>query len=241
MPNQDTSVEIFKEKALELVNSNYVLVDKKITELLKTIANSSLLYQLFEHVVDGFDYDSYKSVCFVDKGDGEKGKFTLPSNEKDVIAFSFLLLMDVDCGKIKLNDLLNDYFYKESGRQESYELFSKTLLYPFLSAVIKATDLLLSGDCLESEKEDKKEEVKVEKNKNIIEKEIEKIQGFALKNADEKDEILFVLSSLNDALENKDGEKITLCFTALKYFVKVVKRPKIDLNSIAFLISEKMR
>ena len=84
------SIENFKARMEDLISSKYILADNKVSEVLKTISDSSLLYEIFEYVTENFDYETFKSVCFsVD--DDNRGKLTLPKKDNDVLAFCFLL------------------------------------------------------------------------------------------------------------------------------------------------------
>ena len=69
----EQSINNFKLKMEELINAKYILADNKVSGVLKTISDSTLLYQIFEHVTTDFDYQTFKSVCLIENAeDGER-------------------------------------------------------------------------------------------------------------------------------------------------------------------------
>jgi hypothetical protein len=50
-----------------------------------------LLFELFKHVSEGFDYATVKGVCFAHDSQGN-GYFNLPKNDGDVLALGFAIL-----------------------------------------------------------------------------------------------------------------------------------------------------
>ncbi|MCH5157605.1 MAG: hypothetical protein J1F33_00260 [Clostridiales bacterium] len=110
----------------DLKNCKYVLVESKITALLKTVADNKQLYAIFGTVLNGFDYKGVFNECVVGNG------FKLPTEPKTAIALVFRILIDIDSRKMPLPNFLEAYFYSESVN-ESYARFALELLAPFLS------------------------------------------------------------------------------------------------------------
>lgn len=242
------SVEKFDEKSSELINSKFLLAEKKIEELLVTIADSVLLYEIFEHVTENFDYTTFKSVCFYHLQDG-RGCFRLPKNSADVIAFCFSLLLEIDGGKIDVLELCNEFFPTEDGKQRSYNLFASQLLIPFKNAVLDVAYAILdANESQRGAKNEPKESKPVEENSNVSEGKslaveyVKELKNSVVKTAcDEKadyDELIFVLEELEDYLIVSNLRGVTLAFTALKYLAPSYSNIKIDLIKIAELISK---
>ncbi|MBE5742658.1 MAG: hypothetical protein E7360_05020 [Clostridiales bacterium] len=247
------SVENFKAKMNELVNSKYILADNKVTEVLKTISDSTLLYEIFEHVTENFDYDTFKSVCFSFDENG-KGDFTLPKKDEDILAFCFLLLMELDLKKIDLFELCSVCFSSPDGKQGNYNLFATKVLIPFEMTTEKVAYKLINAD-FEEEVEVKEEEIATpekEEKEDVKPTFTSKAQILVMKMRDEVilqkkedkkvgeeyEEVVFVLDELEEFLKNKNPEGITLAFTALKYICKSVKKFKFDLDELAKYIAE---
>ncbi|MBQ7373297.1 MAG: hypothetical protein IJW64_01875 [Clostridia bacterium] len=246
------SVEKFDEKSSELINSKFLLAEKKIEELLVTIADSVLLYEIFEHVSEGFDYATFKSVCFSHLADG-KGYFRLPKNDADVIAFCFSLLLEIDGGKVDLLELCDEFFPTEEGKQKGYNLFASQLLIPFKQATLNVAYAVLDEREGERTREEKPSKTyqNSQENKSLPVKEnsalnyVCDLKNKAVETASENqglgidyDELIFVLEELEYYLKNGNLRGVTLAFTALKYLSENFVGFAIDLKKLAELISE---
>ena len=49
-------IDVFLEKCDEVMRSKYIIADTKISELLRSIASSDLLYAFFREITKDFDY-----------------------------------------------------------------------------------------------------------------------------------------------------------------------------------------
>ena len=107
-----------------LKNCKFVIAENKITALLKAIADNKQLYSLFGVTLYGFDYKSAFAECVGDGG------FTLPADTKKAIAIVFRILLDIDSGKMSLQNFLEAYFYSVS-INESYARFCLEIIAPF--------------------------------------------------------------------------------------------------------------
>ena len=144
MLTRESSIENFDSAMDELINSKYILADGKIGAVLKIVAQSRILYELFEYVTAGFDYQAAKSVCFV-AGDG-RGKFRLPQKDEDLLALCFLLLMEIDSGKEDVIAFCEKYFPSGEGMQKSYMEFAEQLLRPFKTVTEITVEKIISAD-----------------------------------------------------------------------------------------------
>lgn len=256
------SLENFKEKINELVNCKYILAERKISDLLKVITDSKMLYELFEYVTDGFDYYTFKSVCFPEDGNGVK----MPAKESELLALVFLLLMEIDMNKESLDGLCLKYFGANETGQARYASFVLKVIIPFGLATERAADRLINAQneelsaekevggkaekiATESESEPPKAEVKkapekkeypfIEKARKVAEK-YYKGRSIFKRNREKKEELDYILFSLENALRKKNAETVTLAYTALKYFVLSEFNLKINLDEIMKGISEEV-
>ncbi|MBR3864815.1 MAG: hypothetical protein IKJ19_06880 [Clostridia bacterium] len=117
------SIEYFNVRISNLINSSYILADKKITDLLKTVTTSKLFYELISYCSEGFDYESYFSSLPV-------GQAFPIGDKKSLIAFTFSLLLAIDGKKQDLLKILTDYYPSENF-EASYKLFVDNFLIPF--------------------------------------------------------------------------------------------------------------
>lgn len=115
----------------------YMVADAKITEILKAIAESRALTDLFSAVTERFDYPAAKKAYlrFPEHKGSPHGVAYLPKDRGEVLAFVFCLLVDVDAGRIRFNDFLLRYFYEDGSYTASFALFSERMLRPFREIV----------------------------------------------------------------------------------------------------------
>lgn len=241
MLTRETSIENFDSAMNELINSKYILADGKVGAVLKTVAQSRLLYELFEYVTADFDYSAAKSVCFFD---GEsKDKFKLPQKDEDLLALCFLLLMEIDSGKEDVIAFCEKYFPSDEGMQKSYAEFAERLLAPFKTVTEITAERIIAAD--EKSKENAETEQANEKKSDEGEKQDVGGDFSAVKSSldaaaaeqnrrggDDAEELSFILEQLYSAMKERDYPRITLAYTALKYAVRFIRKPRIDLKEI---------
>lgn len=141
MVTRKQSIEQFRSRMDELIASNYILADKKITDVLKTVTASKLFYELISYCADGFDYEAEKAKAF-----GENG-FRFPETDKELVAFVFCLLGEFDSGRADILKILEKYFPADN-YDKSYKRFCTELLTPFKDCVLNAAEAMveLGGD-----------------------------------------------------------------------------------------------
>lgn len=235
MFTREQSLDCFLAATDDLIKTKYILADGKVGEVLKSIAQSRLLYELFEYVTDGFDYAAAKSVCLVDGGKA----FALPQKDSDALAFCFLLLMEIDSHKEDLINIATSYFPRSEGIQASFDEFCSQIISPFriLTEKTAAKMILSDGPTVEStdaeEENGEAETVKVGAIADAL-RLVENVK----KRTDETEELAFILRKLSEAVGAKKMEDVTIAYVALKYAVKAVKKPKINLSEIEREIAE---
>lgn len=154
MVTLNESLEKFKEKTDAVVNAKYLFAEREIGEVLKVIADSRLLYELFEYVTEDFDYETYKSVCF-SKGNAVK----LPKKDEDLLALCLMLLVDIDRGNISLDEFCDVYFPNGGSSQGKYAEFVLAVIIPFADTTEKVVNKLINAQKEEqSNKKDEAEE-----------------------------------------------------------------------------------
>lgn len=121
----------------KLMNEKYMVADARIAEILRSIAESRALTDLFSAVTERFDYPSAKKTYlrFPASNASFHGKAFLPEDRGETLAFVFCLLVDIDAGRIKFDDFLLRYFYEDGSYTASFALFSDRMLRPFRDIV----------------------------------------------------------------------------------------------------------
>ena len=121
----------------KLMNEKYMVADARIEEVLRSIAESRALTDLFSAATERFDYPAAKRIYlrFPASPTSAHGKAFLPKDRGEVLAFVFCLLVDLDAGRIKFDDFLLRYFYEDGSYTASFALFSDRMLRPFRDIV----------------------------------------------------------------------------------------------------------
>ncbi|MBR2336412.1 MAG: hypothetical protein IKA61_00495 [Clostridia bacterium] len=262
MTTRSMSVQNFNDKMADLINSKFILAEKKISEVLICISDSVLLFELFKHALEGFDYSTVKSVCFTHDINGN-GYFQLPKGDGDVLALTFTVLSEIDCGNIDLIDLCAEYFPSAEGKQRSYSIFATKLLIPFQQKVTRLARMIIesedlgeiSKDNLQSREKEyptmqEPEEKPQPKNTptakrqatfgyvTALKNQVAKVADSLKKGREPYDELFFALEEMELYLQTKNLRGITLAFTAIKYVRASAKKIEVDLDKISKIVSE---
>lgn len=142
----------FLQRCDDLIGSNFILADKKITLVLKAIASGRVLFELFENCVKDYDFaQEFKKAADIAKRGGE---FSVPSEPMDMLAFDFCLLMDFDNKNLDLHKFLQDCFCSDNNTlNEAFVLFNEKIIIPFKLMVKFLVNKMLD----EAEEEEKDE------------------------------------------------------------------------------------
>jgi len=237
MLTKQESLENFSLETDDLIKCNYILADNKISEIMKTIASSKLLYELFGFVTKNFDYDSYRSVCFSGGAEGANRSFSMPERKQDVMAFTLILLYRIDTRQEDLLKILDNYFKDGGTYIDAYKKFTEEVILPFRDSTLSAAKALMRDeDAFAPEKQEKpapKKEKNGRRSKTVSLPEIleDKQNRISAKrfNSALKEEALFIIDSFKNAYINGDEKEIAVCWLAYKYFSEC--NPKFRLES----------
>lgn len=125
----------FEDKCDVLCKSKLILADKKISNLLKTIAASEDFCKFIKQCLEGFNYEVEFMKC-KKPDDAKKGKFKLklPENET-LIAFVFCLLCDFENKEKDLTNFLIEYYDFNELFADGYKNFCESVIIPFKNTV----------------------------------------------------------------------------------------------------------
>lgn len=240
-------LELFLERADELIDSKYILADVKLANLLKSIASSGTLLALFQNCLTDFDYQAAQKRYLVKSQhlSSDKGEFVLPPNSRELLAFIFTVLVDIDAKRINLNDFLNKYFFVDGSCSASYDAFITAMIKPFKNSVKMLMDSVIEGklqDPVEAlteeearrarEKEEKEQTERREKEllkkaygasvkaiKDALLEDKQKVKASKLKDG-VKEDFTLVIDMLANVIESEDKDAICYAFVAYKYVAK---------------------
>ncbi len=243
-------LDAFIERADELIDSKYILADIKIVNLLKAIASSDTLLALFKNCLTDFDYVSAQKKYLVKSKylSEDKGEFILPPNSRELLAFIFNVLVDIDAKRIDFASFINKYFYVDGSFSSGYDAFITAMIKPFKNSVRMLMDSVLEGklqDPVEAlvEEEERRAKQKEQEQRDAVKEQelLKKAYGESIKKIKEiltedkqkiknckhkemvKKEILFVIDMLANVVESEDNDAIEYAFIAYKYVAKAHK------------------
>lgn len=214
-------LEDFYQKCDELIESKLILADKKISNLLKTIASSKDLCKLFEYCLRDFDY----KIEFLKSRQPDakkKGKYILELPEgKDLIAFVFCLLCDFENRERDLTGYLMEFYDYDELFGSGFRDFCSKTIEPFKREVsimcLKDQDILqqpeynLDYEQLNIDNQDYK---RINKAYQSLKKSIEK-EG--LLSYEDRKNYIMVADAFIDGCQKKDKKTSNVLLTALKY------------------------
>lgn len=243
-------LDAFLKSTDELIESKYIIADIKIVGVLKSIANSETLLALFRNCLDGFNYAEAKRKYLVKNPylGGDKGEFIIPSSSRELIAFVFNVLVDIDAKRIEFGSFLNKYFYENGSSYAGYSSFINTMIKPFANSVKILMESVLSGDIQDpiealeiEEKRKEKQKILDEENakkdkelsnkiyweslralKELLLVDKKKIKDCKL-NANDKLDALLVIDTLVNAVESGDKDAVSYALVAYKFMVRTYK------------------
>ncbi len=240
-------LEVFLERAEELIKCQYIVAGVKLTNLLKSIANSETLLALFKNCLSDFDYALANKKYLVKSQhlSSDKGEFILPPNSKDLLAFVFTVLVDIDAERIDFTAFLNKYFYIDGSYASAYDSFVTSMIKPFKNIVKMLVERVIEGNLqdpieafMEEEarraKEKKAQELNAKKQNELLKKaygtSIQAIKQLLLKDKQkikekkipekEKTEMTLIIDMLANVIECEDKDAIEYAFVAYKYLAK---------------------
>ncbi len=240
-------LELFLDRCDEFIDSKYILADVKLANLLKSIASSDTLLALFQNCLNNYDYYEAQKRYLVKSQhlSSEKGDFILPHNSRELLAFIFTTLVEIDGKRIDFGVFLNKYFYVDGSYSASYDAFINAMLKPFKNSVKMLMDSVIEGklqdpiEALTEEEERREKEKKAKEESERREKELmKKAYGASVKaikeilledkkkiklgklKQDIKDDIVLVIDMLANVIESEDKDAIQYAFIAYKYVAK---------------------
>ncbi len=224
MQTKQNSIDNFKRYIDDLINANLVLFEKKLTDLMRSISSSELLFSLFEYCTSDFDYKNTFNESF-QRGDGYgKGRFILPTQPKNQIALIFSLLYQINMHDINMFNLLDNYFFVNT-YDESYRNFVLQVLTPFRSEVLRVAETMAEdesasvADLSKPAKAPVIKSMKIE-DANAIIKLLDESRSVILQykiDVTLKKELVDLYQNFKDSLFEGENSKIRIAYLGYKY------------------------
>lgn len=227
----EQDISKFEQCCNNMLNSKFVMVDKRISDLLNTIAESKFVYNLIAECVVPFNFDrEFKLATKLPE------VFIMPKDSINVVPFVFLLLRQLHEKKINILKFLGNHFKSEG--VDSYKLFLESVIERFRDCVI----LILRGESKGNVNEDA-----IQKTNSFTKELASRIEyllkDFYKKLENEKKvgkEILNNSKILTEALYKNlkalDSQTVEALFIGLKNVIKENKKLTKQISEIEQLI-----
>lgn len=113
-----------------MLESKYILIDRRVSDILRSIADTNAVYNLIAECMINFDfaYEWRKST--------EGVYLKLPDQESKRIAFIFCLLNNIDDKNIDVT-LMLEKFYSYDLAYSPYDLFCRNVIVEFRRLILK--------------------------------------------------------------------------------------------------------
>lgn len=220
----------------EMIGGRFILSDVKVAKVLKNIASSEVLYDMFAKCLVNFNYDAEFSRAKVsNRVNG--GYFVMPDEESKIVALVFCMLLEIDNQKLNLQSFVSENFFSADGYNISYSNFALNVLVPFKTCVMNILGIDENGESVTSEQEE------IEANQTSIEDFVEQVEEPA-----EEDlhitKILFskmrvvlydMLTMLNEAkFKDIERDELTILFRGMIEAVDIENFKMINAFLVAF-------
>ena len=125
---KEDAFRLFDEAVKALINSNFIITQKPITDLLRCLVFSDKLQIFVTECLRGVDYEAELTNAVVKTESGYA--FVLPKSNKRIIALVTGLLSDFDKGDRSLTTFIRE-FYPANDNNQRYKQFCDSVLVPY--------------------------------------------------------------------------------------------------------------
>ena len=208
----------FNKMCDEFISGKYILVDLKISSILKIIENDEKIKNIVSSCLQDFNFNAILKANTVDNGNYYS--LVIPTNEKEIVAFVYNLLYRFSNGDISFYEFITTYYSTETETEKQYNLFAVDIIAPFknaLNAIYSKRHILVDSD---------------DYQKNYYNKILTTVK-LIVKNLDNyklsmtlKEEFTMLLNSLYVASEKNDKKLVYSLMIGLDYFSKCNKKTR---------------
>ena len=116
------------EKVLDLAcRSKFIMVDKRISDILKCIAGNETIYEMIKGTLTNFDFGKELKLAT-----NIQGHFSMPNDDVRTVALTFCILNAIDDKKIEITQLLANNFTGD----DSYAKFCDQVFLRFKTSAL---------------------------------------------------------------------------------------------------------
>ena len=247
--DKEAICEFFKA-CNELIEGRFIIFETKISNLLQAIVHSELLYKLYSSCMADFIFEKEYSLALATNSNNG-GYFTMPDDEEKIIAFTTSLLLEMDKGKITMQNFVTQNFYTGEGYNIDYKQFAHTVLVPYKTSIKNILNIDEEGNVLETDGEEQSFYDQMSIEETIVDAEFEDdskklfanliisvntlyasiSSDIKMKNTT-REELCLILKALNKAIELEQLLIINALLVPLEYAIGKNKKYKYEFNDL---------
>lgn len=125
--NAKEELNAFKAACEKFIDSKLILIEKSISDILKTIAKGGMIYNCLAEEIVGYNFPAEFETAT------RSGSFDLVMSDKKVVPFVFNLLNEMDNGNIDIFTFIKKMFGEDT--QVAYASFGDILIRNFMNGI----------------------------------------------------------------------------------------------------------
>ena len=238
----------------EMIEGRFILSDTKVSNILKAVVKSEILYDLYSVCMKDFKFDDVLARSIADNV-SNGGYFSMSDDNKEIVAFVTCLLLEVDKQKINLQTFVTENFFSPDGYNISYNNFALTVLVVYKNAVKQLIGIDENGEVISDDNnfmndqismDEISEEVETDQDTKILFASLlmniqnlhHSINDNSKIKYNDKEELLIVLKALNKAIHLEDLLIINALLVPLEHMLVKHKKLNKIYDNIKLLIAD---
>lgn len=210
-------IKLFTDACDKMTASKFIMIDKRIGDVLKSIAKTDAVFDLIKECMINFNFEMEWK-----KATSKIGYLLPPDEVHKFIAFAFTLLNCLDDKKLSASELLSKCFSKSESSSGPYAEFCELIIVRFKNAIVAK---LLNNNEIVASVSDKKKDIEKSINQDVLSRlaflakdmkdyvqGLKKLKGSKVT----KGELAEIINGLYLAVKNKDVQYIKCFVLAIK-------------------------
>lgn len=243
----------------EMIGGRFILSDVKVAKVLKNIASSEVLYDMFAKCLVNFNYDAeFEKAKVTNRVNG--GYFVMPEEESKIVALVFCMLLEIDNQKLNLQSFVSENFFSADGYNISYSNFALNVLVPFKTSVLNILGVNEEGESVTLEYEelqqnqtsiedfiDQTEEVDTEElhatkilfsKMRVVLYDMLTLLNEAKFKENERDELTILFRGMIEAVDIENFKMINAFLVAFEHMIGKSKVFRVDFDNLKNLLAD---
>lgn len=222
-----------KNACNEFMNSKLILIEKSISNILKTIAKGGQIYNCLAEEIVGYNFSAeYESVL-------RSGSFDLVLSENKMVPFAFHLLNEMDNGNIDIFGFIKQIFGEDN--QKAYIDFGAIVIKNFESGIEELLEVRFAENEVEVEEDPEQQnpmldEAFLDRIKFVIENIMNGLSDKKLLKHKLRGDINTLCVSILLCIAHAEDIGLLGLVLGLKHMLKKIKMFKNDIKELELII-----